>query len=103
MAISGNKGEWSEIYTLFKLLGDGVVYAGNGNMEKIDTLFYPILRVIRQEEKNYQYAPKVEDGRRFSVSQWLVFPKPQEGYYAIFRKQEALRSPFPPLKSLWLL
>jgi len=63
MAISGNKGEWSEIYTLFKLLGDGVVYAGNGNMEKIDTLFYPILRVIRQEEKNYQYAPKVEDGR----------------------------------------
>lgn len=63
MAISGNKGEWSEIYTLFKLLGDGVVYAGNGEMEKIDNLFYPILRVIRQEEKNYQYAPKEDEGR----------------------------------------
>lgn len=63
MAIAGNKGEWSEIYTLFKLLGDGVVYAGNGNMEKIDNLFYPILRVIRQEEKTYHYDPKIQDGR----------------------------------------
>ena len=27
MALTGNKGEWSEIYTLFKLLGDGKVHA----------------------------------------------------------------------------
>ena len=67
MAITGNKGEWSEIYTLFKLLGDGVVYAGNGKMEKIDNLFYPILRVIRREEKEYHYAPTVQDGRMVVV------------------------------------
>ena len=28
MALTGNKGEWSEIYTLLKLLGEGKVYAG---------------------------------------------------------------------------
>lgn len=61
MAIAGNKGEWSEIYTLFKLLGDGVVYAGNGNMEKMHNLFYPILRVIRREEQEYQYAPNTDE------------------------------------------
>ena len=57
MAITGNKGEWSEIYTLFKLLGDGVVYAGDGNMNKINNLFYPILKVIRQEQNRYDYSP----------------------------------------------
>ena len=56
--ISGNKGEWSEIYTLFKLLGDGVVYAGDADMNRISTLFYPIISVIRQEEKRMKYDPE---------------------------------------------
>ena len=61
--MKGNKGEWSEIYTLFKLLGDGVVYAGNGDMEKIDDLFYPIMRVIRREAETYNYEPRINDSR----------------------------------------
>lgn len=74
--IAGNKGDWSEIYTLFKILGDGVVYAGNGEMEKMDTLFYPIMRVIRaekeqdkQKKKNkfiHYYEPN-KDGRIVSI------------------------------------
>lgn len=52
MAISGNKGEWSEIYTLFKLLGEGKVYAGDADMNKIDNLYYPILNIIREEAKS---------------------------------------------------
>jgi type II restriction enzyme len=43
MALTGNKGEWSEIYTLLKLLGDGKVYAGDQNLNKIQDLFYPII------------------------------------------------------------
>ena len=39
MAITGNKGEWSEIYALFKLLGEKQVYAGDGNLNKIEDLF----------------------------------------------------------------
>ena len=66
MAITGNKGEWSEIYTLFKLLGDGVVYAGDGNMQKINNLFYPILKVIRQEQDLYEYSPN-KNGNRMVI------------------------------------
>ena len=39
MALTGNKGEWSEIYTLFRLLGEGKVHAGDANLNKLD-LYY---------------------------------------------------------------
>ncbi|MDD7342846.1 MAG: HpaII family restriction endonuclease [Bacteroidales bacterium] len=73
MAISGNKGEWSEVYTLFKLLGEGRVYAGDANMNKLE-LYYPILNVIREESKKYEYKPNIdqhiviidEDGNEFA-------------------------------------
>ena len=48
MALSGNKGEWSEIYTLFRLLGEGKVHAADANMNKL-ALYYPILNIIREE------------------------------------------------------
>lgn len=51
--IKGNVGEWSEIYTLIKLLGEGKVYAGDQNLEKIKTLFYPIISIIRQEKDSF--------------------------------------------------
>ena len=61
MAITGNKGEWSEIYTLFRLLGEGKIHAGDANLNKLD-LFYPILNIIREEmvrneRKKYEYKP----------------------------------------------
>jgi hypothetical protein len=57
MAITGNKGEWSEIYTFFKLLGEKTVYSGDEDLNKIPNLFYPILKVLRSEqEKNYDYS-----------------------------------------------
>lgn len=59
MALSGNKGEWSEIYTLFKLLGEGIIHAGDANMNKLD-LYYPILNIIRNETKKYEYKPNAE-------------------------------------------
>lgn len=59
MALTGNKGEWSEIYTLFRLLGEGKVYAGDANLNKLD-LYYPILNIIREESKRYEYKPNTE-------------------------------------------
>ncbi len=54
--ISGNVGEWSEIYTLLKLLGEGKVYAGDQNLEKIKNLVYPIIMIIRSEKEGvYDY------------------------------------------------
>lgn len=59
MALTGNKGEWSEIYTLFKLLGDQQVFAGDEDLKKIENLFYPIIKILRKEqEKSFEYEIK---------------------------------------------
>lgn len=60
--IKGNVGEWSEIYTLLKLLGEGKVYAGDQNLEKIKDIVYPIIMIIRQEKEGiYDYMVKDAD------------------------------------------
>ena len=83
MALTGNKGEWSEIYTLFKLLGEGKVYAGDQNLHKIQDLFYPIIMILRQEKDgnvNYKLqnkdiviqTPEGEELLRISASVFLA-------------------------------
>lgn len=47
--LSGNKGEWSEIYVFLRLLEIGKLYAADENLEKIDTVFYDVLKIIRSE------------------------------------------------------
>ena len=49
--ISGNKGEWSELYACLKLLADGEIYAADENMEKIESLVFPILKILRDEKE----------------------------------------------------
>lgn len=54
--LSGNKGEWSEIYALFKLLGDKKLFAGDADLNKVEELFYPIIKIIRNESGgNFEY------------------------------------------------
>jgi type II restriction enzyme len=58
--ITGNKGEWSEIYALFKLLGDKELHPGNNEITKLENLVYPILRILRTEiNGNFEYS--IED------------------------------------------
>lgn len=49
MSASKNKGEWSELYTFLKLLGDGRLYCGDGRLNRYDDRFYPILEVFRND------------------------------------------------------
>lgn len=57
--ITGNKGEWSEIYALFKILGDKNLFAGDADLNRIENLFYPIIKIIRHEiDGNYEYEIK---------------------------------------------
>jgi len=49
MPITGNKGEWSEIYALFKVLGDSSLCLGNERLEAIAGSVYPIIKVLRTE------------------------------------------------------
>ena len=52
MTLKGNKGEWSELYTFFKLLADGRLYCGDGRLNRYDDRFYPILEIFRDDSQN---------------------------------------------------
>ncbi len=45
--IKGNKGEWSELYVLLYLLGTGKLYAANEKMERLRDVYFPIMRILR--------------------------------------------------------
>lgn len=47
--LSGNKGEWSEIYTFIRLLQIGKLYAADADLNKIDGVFYNIINILRNE------------------------------------------------------
>lgn len=49
---SANKGEWSELYAFIKLLKDGKVYAADENVERIENVYFPIIKLIREEGSN---------------------------------------------------
>jgi type II restriction enzyme len=45
--ITGNKGEWSEVYTFLKILGDKKIYLGDENLNIVKNIFFPIVEVLR--------------------------------------------------------
>ena len=47
--IKGNKGEWSEIYVFLRLLADGKLFAADENLERIHDIFFPIIKILREE------------------------------------------------------
>lgn len=61
--ITGNKGEWSEAYVLLRLLAQGKMYAADENLEQIDDMYFPILKILREEIANrkYEYAVNSQD------------------------------------------
>jgi hypothetical protein len=55
--LTGNKGDWSEIYALFKLLGDKQLSLGNKDIEKLEGLVYPIIKILRSENNgNFEFS-----------------------------------------------
>ncbi|MCM1330621.1 MAG: HpaII family restriction endonuclease [Ruminococcus sp.] len=59
--MTGNIGEWSELYALFKLLADGKLYAADENTNKIPEIYYDILKVLRSEKNsNREYRRETE-------------------------------------------
>lgn len=58
MTLSGNKGEWSEIYIFLKLLHDGKVYAADKDMNRLATVYLNILKILREETPGFLYEYK---------------------------------------------
>lgn len=55
--LTGNKGDWSEIYTLLKIVSDQELFAGDSDLNKIEGLVFPIIKILRDESKGtYEFA-----------------------------------------------
>ena len=49
----GNKWEWSEVYVLLRLLAGGKIYAADSELNKLEDVYFPIIKIIREEIKEY--------------------------------------------------
>lgn len=66
MPLTGNKGEWSEIYVFLRLLVTGKLFAADADLNKISGTFYNILNILRNE--NGQQLEFHVDSNRGRVS-----------------------------------
>ena len=58
--ITQNKGEWSELYVFLKLLGSGILYAADADLNKIENLYYPLVEIFRKENDQIKHYAKNE-------------------------------------------
>lgn len=56
--ITQNKGEWSELYVFLKLLGDGILYAADADLNKKNDLYYPLIEILRKENEQIKHYTK---------------------------------------------
>lgn len=59
MRLTGNKGEWSELYVLLFLLSTGKLFAADKDVKRIDSVFFPILKILREEQEKRQYEYRI--------------------------------------------
>lgn len=107
--LTGNKGEWSEIYTLLKLLGDTVLYPGNEKIERIPKIIYPIIKILRSESNgDFEYSIKdkiviisgdkqileipIEDFKNNSISLLKSIKANSSGTFSVPEIEEFMRS-----------
>lgn len=74
MTLSGNKGEWSEIYIFLKLLHDGKVYAADKDMNRLTTVYLNILKILREETPGFLYEYKTGDPVKIDLNGTNVGP-----------------------------
>jgi len=61
MGITGNKGEWSEIYAFLRLLADGKLFSADENLNRIENMFFPIIKIIREEIAGVPYEYRLNN------------------------------------------
>ena len=86
--LKGNIGEWSEIYVLLKLLGEGKLFAADENLNRIENQFFPITKILREEEKGKikEYFPNKE----LSVEIYVDGIKQKEFPMSVFNMESEL-------------
>lgn len=81
--ITQNKGEWSELYVFLKLLGDGVLFAADADLNKNENLYYPVIEILRKENGQKKYY--IKDGSNIKITDEnhnLILSLPAEEFKA---------------------
>jgi hypothetical protein len=59
--LTGNKGDWSELYVFFKLIADGKVHLGDAEKNIINEAYYTIEKIVRAcNDSGFSYTPAGE-------------------------------------------
>jgi len=74
--ITGNKGEWSEIYAFLRLLSTGKLFAADEQLNRIENMFFPIMKIIREEVKGYKYEYHTGETIRIYLGKTLALEMP---------------------------
>lgn len=59
--ITGNKGEWSELYVLIYLLAHGKLNAADEKLNKLRDIFFPVLKIFREDVKGKKIEYRLPD------------------------------------------
>ena len=62
-----NKGEWSELYVLFKLFQDKKIAAASADLEPVADKFYRFLKIYREEAVGNELEYNLEDANKVVV------------------------------------
>ena len=54
MTLKGNVGEWSEVYTILKILGAGQIPAAKADLSEDTSSSFPVSRILRRQN-NYEF------------------------------------------------
>lgn len=96
--IKGNKGEWSEIYTLLKIISDKHLIGGDSNLNKIESLIFPIIKVLREESNGtFEFSYDNELVIVKSSTDFIKIPIQQfqeNAYFLLSKLQEKTKSSF---------
>lgn len=50
--MAANRGEWAELYVVFKLLADGKIYAADENLNRNINSYLEVVKIVREEVEN---------------------------------------------------
>jgi len=63
--LSANKGEWSELYVLIRLLADGKIFTADENLTSNQNCYLPILKIFRDEDRTRHIEYRRNDNKDF--------------------------------------
>ncbi len=78
---SGNKGEWSELYTLCYLLNAGILKTADRHLNPNQSAFLPIIRILRKEDGDRKdYRPEENKCVRIFINDKEVKTVPKKEF-----------------------